>query len=129
MLEGTSVHSTDKWTWAISSKVPMVKTVHASSLFSHEVDAKAGYTLPLRGLPAIDELTVDAMIADGSSGRAVDRKQHLDAKKSVATKDFHVSSIGTMQALRHGKTIVARLRPDLSVAAEHRGRSGLRVLR
>tara|TARA_R110002073_G_scaffold142117_3_gene293724 strand:+ start:89609 stop:92794 length:3186 start_codon:yes stop_codon:yes gene_type:complete len=86
--------------------------------FSHEVDAKDGYTLPLRGLPAIDELSVDAMIADGSSGTAVYRKQHMEAAKSVPTKDFHVSSIGAMQALRHGKTVVARLRPDLAVAAE-----------
>lgn len=86
--------------------------------FSHEVDAKEGYTLPLRGLPAIDELSVDAMVADGSSGTAVYRKQHMDAKKTVPTKDFHVSSVGTMQALRHGKTVVARLRPDLSVASE-----------
>ncbi|MCP4444567.1 MAG: hypothetical protein GY811_04380 [Myxococcales bacterium] len=94
--------------------------------FSHEVDAREGYTLPLRGLPAIDELVVDAMIAEGQGGKARFRNQHMDAAKSVPTKDFHVAMNDGLKALRHGKTIVARLRPELSVAA---GRpSGISIL-
>ncbi len=85
--------------------------------FSHELDARTGYTLPLRGLPAIDELVVDAMVAGASGTKTNYTSQHMDATKSVPTKDFHVAPSNAMTALRHGNTVVARFRPELSVEA------------
>ncbi len=85
--------------------------------FSHELDTRKGYTLPLRGLPAIDELVVDAMVANASGAQTRYTSQHMDAKKRVPTKDFHVAPSNAVTALRHGNTVVARFRPELSVEA------------
>ncbi len=85
--------------------------------FSQELHAEDGYTLPLRGLPAIADLQVRAQVAEKTLAGVRYQSQGESAKGTVPTKDFHVPIAPSLTALRHGSHIVARLQPKLSVKA------------
>ncbi|MBL4636980.1 MAG: hypothetical protein JKY56_24215 [Kofleriaceae bacterium] len=82
--------------------------------FSHELVGGENYTLPLRGLPAIDTLAVSSMVAVHDREGLRYERQEMRALGEVPTKDFSVAG-STLQALRNGTHIVARVRPKLSV--------------
>ncbi len=82
--------------------------------FSHELVGSEKYTLPLRGLPAIDTLHVSAMVAVHDREGLRYSRQEMNALGEVPTKDFSVEG-SSLQALRNGSHIVARVVPKLSV--------------
>jgi hypothetical protein len=85
--------------------------------FSHELRAEAGYTLPLRGLPAIADLNVKALVAE-AEGKATRYEPHeMNARGTVPTQDFHVATGSGLRALRHGSNVVTRVRPAFAVDA------------
>src|SRR5690606_23906454 len=99
--------------------------------FSHELRGPEGYVLPLRGLPGIDKLSVVARVAESDGAKGIRYKvREMGVNGGVPTKDFHVpvaaSASGSLVALRHGNHIVARVRPELDVAASRP--SGLTIL-
>lgn len=84
--------------------------------FSHELNTTRGYTLPLRGLPAIADLNVSAMVAEGQGASSRYTPHEMNARGTVPTKDFHVETGGGLMALRHGSNVVARVSPEFSVS-------------
>jgi hypothetical protein len=84
--------------------------------FSHELNTTRGYTLPLRGLPAIADLNVSAMVAEGQGASSRYTPHEMNARGTVPTKDFHVETGGGLLALRHGSNVVARVSPEFSVS-------------
>lgn len=93
--------------------------------FSHELIGGEDYSLPLRGLPAIDELEVNAMVAVHDREGLRYRREGMKAAGEVPVKDFSVAG-SSLQALRNGSHIVARVRPKLKV--ESARPKGLTVL-
>ncbi len=94
--------------------IPAQGTKEIILSFSHELVGGENYTLPLRGLPAIDTLHVSAMVAVHDREGLRYSRQEMKALGEVPTKDFSVEG-SSLQALRNGSHIVARVRPKLSV--------------
>ncbi len=83
--------------------------------YSHELSASHGYQLPLKGLPMVGELKVKALVAeaDGSSTRY--KTKEMNVKGTVPTEDFKVEAPASLQALRQGTHVVARVTPSFAV--------------
>ncbi len=94
--------------------------------YSHEISAKRGYRLPLRGLPEVGELKVKAMVAEADGSKTRYKTQKLEKKGEVPTADFRIAAPPTLQALRQGTHVVARVQPKIDVGATKVG--GLTIL-
>ncbi len=83
--------------------------------------ADAVYKLPLRGLPKVDDLSVTAFVGQVSAGAMAYAPTKLERKGWAPDKDFAVSLRSGIGALRHGNTIVTRVRPRLNAAVQKLG--------
>ncbi len=82
--------------------------------YSQELPASgARYTLPLRGLPAIGSVTVDAQVAN-RSGRGVTRRHvRLSQRGWKPDRDFVIQTSSKLAGLRNRELVVARIAPNL----------------
>lgn len=79
-------------------------------------DDEAVYTLPLRGLPKVDSLSVNALVGKGGAGGqplAYERVT-LEHKAWTPDRDFEVNLQSGVAGLRHGELVAVRVTPTIS---------------
>jgi len=86
--------------------------------YSQELTSASPYVLPLRGLPEIEALEVEAYLA----GRAAP-VQKLAAQKTTPSADFRLDAkvLTPRSGLRNGNLVVTRVRPVASTRPEPLG--------
>lgn len=80
--------------------------------------AESVYTLPLRGLPKIDDLSVTAFVGQGGAGGMKYAPTKLVRKKWAPDRDFAVTLKSGVASLRSGNIAVARIAPKMNVAIQ-----------
>ncbi len=88
--------------------------------YSQTLEASdAVYRLPLRGLPAIDDLKVSVMLGQqaAASAKAISYRPVTMAQQGTKpTKDFELAVPADLRGLRHGSLVAARITPQIEAA-------------
>jgi len=81
------------------------------------------YRLPLRGLPEIERLGVEALVGTSSAagGAFTYNRRRLEQQKYVPDRDFEVALESEVAGLRNRELVLARVRPELDTRTEKIG--------
>ena len=101
---------------------PIPARGHKDIIISYSQELASGdavYRLPLRGLPAIDQLHVEALVgkANATGAALTYNKVALDHKSFTPDRDFEVALESKIAALRHHDLVLARIEPAFPAAA------------
>jgi tetratricopeptide (TPR) repeat protein len=76
----------------------------------------AAYRLPLRGLPAIDSLRVNALVGQRKGNALAYQPVGMQQSAYKPERDFEVAVPADVAGLRHGQIVAARVRPSVRTA-------------
>jgi hypothetical protein len=79
--------------------------------YSEELTGEARYTLPLRGLPAIDHLSIRGLVLDATGARS---PVVLSRSGVIPEQDFTLHGGGAVVGLKAGDLAVARVKIDVA---------------
>ncbi len=82
--------------------------------YSQELAANdAVYSLPLRGLPAIDRLHIEALVGKAAGGRVDHQRMTFDQQAYTPDHDFEVGVDSGLAGLRSEELALVRVAPEL----------------